>query len=142
MSALAHLRKTAALCLLCIGRACDVCDGLAARKVASGQVLEISDEGLRRLAPSHDPLALLLYRPWNDKTVRVQSVFDEVASFFKRNGMPLVMAQIDVTAFPAALSALRVSDTELPCIRVLRGDDRFGYPLRLGGASVTLSSGW
>ena len=130
------LLRVAIFSVLCVVHACDVCDGLAASKVASGQVLEISDEGLRRLAPSHNPLALLLYKPWNDKTVRMQKVFDEVATFFKRQGMPLVMAQIDVTAFPAALSALRIADAELPCVRILRGDDRFGYPLRLSGATM------
>lgn len=113
--------------------ACDVCDGIAAKKVASGQVLEISDEGLRRLAPSHNPLALLLYKPWEAKGERLQRIYDEVAAFFKREGMAIVMAQIDVSQFPAVTAALSVADVELPCVRVLRGDDRFGYPLRLGG---------
>ena len=113
--------------------ACDVCDGLAASKVASGEVLDISDEGLRRLASSHTILALLLYHAWDAKSQKAQKAYDEAALAFKREGSPIVMAQIDVRQFPAAAAFLHVTSVQVPAMRILRGDHQFGYPLQLQG---------
>ena len=112
--------------------ACDVCDGISGRKVASGQVLEISDEGLHRLTPSHDVLALLLYKSWDAKTERMQTAFDKAALALHRSNQPIVLAQLDVDAFPTVSMALRVAAAEIPTIRILRSDTRFAYPLRVG----------
>ena len=117
--------------------ACDVCDGIAGKKVASGEVLEISDEGLRRLAPAHPLLSLLLYKPWDTKTKRLQTAYDDAAAaLIIGAGLPVVMAQIDVDQFPVASAVLDVADVEMPTIRVLRGDPRFGYPLRHAGVAA------
>ena len=76
---------------------CDVCDGIASRKVNSGEVLEINDAGLERLAPAHSMLAILLYKPYDAKTERMQRAFDDVASALKADGLldKCVLAQID-----------------------------------------------
>lgn len=114
--------------------ACDVCDGVAAKKVASGEVLEISDEGLERLAPAHPLLALLLYKPYDPRTQPMQSAFDAVAAALKSEGLldRCVMAQINAESFPRASARLHIEAVELPAIRVLRGDASFGYPLLTG----------
>ena len=72
------MRKRSAHLILILGLAsrrslaCDVCDGLAASKAASGEVLEISHEGLLRLAPAHDLSVLLLYRRWDERSTTLQ----------------------------------------------------------------------
>ena len=130
-------RLVACLQLLSTAAACDVCDGIAAKKVASGEVLEISDEGLERLAPAHDLLALLLYRTFDARTQPMQSAFDSVAAALKAEGLldRCVMAQLDTEKFPRAAALLHVEAVELPAIRMLRGDASFGYPLRAGFGS-------
>ena len=102
-------RLVACLQLLSTAAACDVCDGIAAKKVASGEVLEISDEGLERLAPAHDLLALLLYRTFDARTQPMQSAFDSVAAALKAEGLldRCVMAQLDAEKFPRAAALLR-----------------------------------
>ena len=135
------------IALLCVAarmaNACDVCDGLAARKVASGEVLEISDEGQERLVVEHALTALLLYKPYDPRTQPLQQAFDEVAISLKDSGLlqSCVMAQINVESFPRAASLLNVESVELPAIRILRGDAAFGYPLRsaAGGAQALLA---
>ena len=82
------------------GLSCDVCDGLSAQKLASGEVLDISNEGLLRLVPAHGLVALLLFRPWDARAERLQRAFDGAAVLLRRDGVPIVMAQIGVHAFP------------------------------------------
>lgn len=118
--------------------ACDVCDGLATRKVASGEVLEISDEGLERLAPAHPLLVLLLYKPHDSRTRQMQEAIDAIAASLKALGLltSCVMAQLDADACPRAAAMLHVEPTEMPAIRIVRGDPSFGYALRASGGTV------
>ncbi len=121
---------------------CDVCDGIASRKINSGEVLEINDAGLERLAPAHSMLAILLYKPYDAKTERMQRAFDDVASALKADGLldKCVLAQIDAETFPRAAASLHVEAVEMPAIRLVRGDAAFGYPLRAGGSVAELLS--
>ena len=131
------LRCVLLLLVLRIGRTCDVCDGTAGRKVASGQVLDISEEGLHRIVPAHGMIALLIFRSsWSHRrTERVLLAFDEAATALRDANIPVVMAQIDARAFPAVTSTLRITENELPTIHVLRGDPTFSYRLRGGTAA-------
>ena len=132
----------ATLVLAAVCDACDVCDGIASRKVLSGEVLDISDVGLHQLAPSHDAIALLVFRSslWlTDKhTERVQQAFNKAAAVLKEGGMPLVMAQLDAREFPHVASMLRLAPQELPAVRILRGDPTFSYPLRSSTAAAEM----
>jgi len=121
--------------------ACDVCDGLSAKKLKYGQVLDISDEGLTRLTAEHDLIFLLLYKSWDDRSDRLATAFDRAAASIHRSGGgAFVMAQLDADAFRAVAPTLHVSSVELPTIRVLRGDVRFGYPLRSGNTASEIEA--
>ena len=139
MSARAVAAATAAA-LLSLASSCDVCDGLAAAKRASGEVLDISHEGLRRLVTSHEVVALLLYRTWDERSRLLQRAYDDAAAALHGEGVRLVMAQIDAGAEPSARLALRVAPTELPAIRILRGDPSFGYALAGGISAAAIAA--
>ena len=131
-----------ALLLLRSAAACDVCDGVARRKVASGEVLEISDEGLSRLVPAHSLLALLLYKPNDARTEPMQRAYDKTAAELKASGLleQCVMAQIDAETFHRVAATLNVESIELPVVRILRGDAAFGYSLGWNGTPEQLAA--
>ena len=79
--------QTLAVAFLACTTACDVCDGLSKRKISSGEVLEINDVGLERLAPAHSLVAVLLYAPYDPRTEPMQRAFDGVASYLKKDGL-------------------------------------------------------
>jgi hypothetical protein len=130
------------LLLVPLVRGCDVCDGQAAKKLKSGQILDISDEGLTQLVAAHDAVFLLLFQPWDARSDRLASAFDRVAAVLHRTGGApgCVLAQIDASTFPAVPAALHVAAASLPTIRVLRGDASFGYPLRSGDTAPEIEA--
>ena len=114
-------------------QSCEVCKGVR----VDGSVLELSSDALDDTVSSHPLLLLLLYQPWCSRS---EHLLKEHAVASGVLGTDITFARVDVSAHPAAATQLGVSITEVPTLRVLRGDALFGYPLRSGMSAAEIAS--
>ena len=118
----------ALLCFISRALGCEVCDGA---RMGEDNVLELTADALEESVRSHPLMLLLLYKSWSSRSDELRKQHSSAAGqLSSRPG--LTLARVDLSTHPSVAAQLRVADSEIPTLRVLRGDASFGYALRGG----------
>ncbi|KAL1495863.1 hypothetical protein AB1Y20_014507 [Prymnesium parvum] len=128
-------------CLLCLAAlaslaaGCEVCDGV---RPTADHVLELTADDLAPLLSRHPLLLLLLYSSGSASAEAQRQHAAAAALLAPHAGVAL--ARVDVRAHPAVAARLHAFPSDIPALRVLRGDPSFGYPLRAAHRAAEIAA--
>ena len=125
----------ALLYLASLAAGCEVCDGAT---MGEDNVLELTADALDESVCAHELMLLLLYKSWSSRSDELRK--QHVSAAAKLSGRPgITLARVDLSAHPSVAAQLQLADSEIPALRVLRGDASFGYAPRSGRSAGELA---